>query len=216
MTPPGPPSPDAPSTRAPERAGTTIGSRLYNVAAPLVGKQHASELAAFAKLVDAAPAVQEELTRLFAPQPASQPNASPPGSRVLAAAAFAFVFAATLAGAWMVYSEFRSLREEQVLAERRSQERHGALQADVARAQGKADATETATKSLRSEVDELSRAQLEDARTVAILTKHVLARLDAIGESTGADKMDSWTPTPPELALVVVQQEVAARRPAGG
>jgi hypothetical protein len=43
---------------------------------------------------------------------------------------------------------------------------------------------------------------------VVTLTKHAVSRMDAIGKKTGADQLDSWTPTPASLRIVALRDEV--------
>ncbi len=212
---------DAPRARAPERE-PSLGSKVFAAARPVLGADRADDLATLARLFDATPELARVMTRVFGSDPSATqtdmrlhvanhpPNPEPrqprkatrPAVVVLAAVSFALVLGGTMGLFW----ELRDLRAQTLDADRRSLERTSTLEARVARAEGEASTGAAASAAEKRRVDALELESKDQRDTLAVLTEHMISRLDAIGEKTGADKLDVWTAVPDDLSLVVAQK----------
>lgn len=206
----------------PEPRDTSVGSRLFKVAKPLIGAEQAAVVKAFANLIDSTPELarlvslpSSEQTLANGKRPARdlQPRRAP--RPLLVAAVFAAVFGLVVAGALGLISEIRDLRQAQLDLDHRTQQRASDLTAQVSKIEGEHAARKTQLETLEADVARVNKLAVANAHTTEVLTKHVLGRLEALGEVTGATRSDKWTTTPAELRLVAVQAELGERPDAG-
>jgi len=210
---------DAPTGRAPEREVESPGSRLFRITAPLLGLAEADRLKQITNLIDQqGPAVAETVAQAwsrFGPSPSSQPSADlgPRGSTV-AVVVLASTLAATLIVIGVAVAIWASALRADVLEHSRDQDAAIATvrlesAEKAAKAVGRQDAQDKLAAAMQARLD-LHDQQLADANDlVTTLTKHAVSRMDAIGKKTGADQLDSWTPTPARLRIVALAAEEA-------
>jgi hypothetical protein len=134
-----------------------------------------------------------------------------PEGRMLVSRAAVVVVAVTLAGlvfagALSLYLEMRAIRDTSVASDSESRARDADIVERLARSEGMATAAEQAREEQQRRLKTLEEESRDQRHTIEVLTEHVVARLDAIGRRTGADKLAEWTDTPADLQLVVVQR----------
>jgi hypothetical protein len=218
---------DAPTGRAPEREPESPGSKLYKIAAPLLGQRDAEAVKQIANLIDSSsPVVAEALAQAWGRQ-TSRPSqtagtsmtAQQPGLRgstaavVVLASALAAILVALVVGSVVWASTLRS----DVLARSRDQDEAIATvrlesTEKAALATGRQDAQDKQQLAMQARLDQHDQQIADHNEIVATLTRHFIGRSDAIGKATGADRLDSWTPTPASLQIIALRADVDDER----
>jgi hypothetical protein len=206
------PEAEAPVARAPERE-ESIGSRLYRIAAPMVGHAEAERVKQFAALLDETPAVADAVGQLWERMQSQQPS-NRPSSGVRASTIAIVILATTLAAVLVVVGVAAVLwannLEDDVLSRSRHQDAEIATlrlesTKEAAKTTGRQDAQDKQAAAMQARLDAHDQQIDEQAKQFTTLTKHVISRMDAIGEKTGANRLDSWTETPASLRIVALQ-----------
>lgn len=211
--------PDVPTGRAPERDVESPGSRLYRITAPLLGRDEAARLKQITNLIDQqGPAVAETVAQAwsrFGPSSSQQPSAElgPRGSTV-AIVILASTLAATLIVLGVAVAIWASSLRSDVLERSRDQDAAIATvrlesAEKAAKAVGRQDAQDRQATAMQARLDLHDQQLAEANELVTTLTKHAVSRMDAIGKKTGADQLDTWTPTPARLRIVALAAEEA-------
>ncbi len=217
---------DAPVGRAPEREGESVGSRLYRVAAPLLGRADAERVRQIANLLDSsAPAVTETVAQAldrFALSPSASittmraPSTAPRGSTI-AITILAVTLGSFLIVAGVTAVTWASELRADVLERSRSQDAEIATirlesARETATAKGRQDAQDKQQEDMQKRLD-LHDKQIHDTNELVVtLTKHAVSRMDAIGKKTGADKLDAWTETPASLLIVTLRDRAESNQ----
>lgn len=190
--------------------------------APLLGQAEAARLKQITNLIDQqGPAVAETVAQAwsrFGPQ--ASPNSQPPSAELgprgstVAIVVLASTLAATLIVIGVAVAIWASSLRADVLERSRDQDEAIATvrlesAEKAAKAVGRQDAQDKLAATMQARLDLHDQQLAEANELVATLTKHAVSRMDAIGKKTGADQLDSWTPTPTRLRIVALAAEEA-------
>ena len=215
---------EAPTGRSPEREVESPGSRLYRIAAPLLGQRDAEVVKQIANMVDSAgPIVAETVAQVWSRQalPPVAVGSSGQGPGQPKSTALIAVLSTSLASLLIVCGVIAALWASDLRNDvlERSREQDAAIVAvqlestrEAAKAAGRQDAQDRLQAEMQLRLDVHDKQLSDTTELVVTLTKHMVSRTDAIGKKTGADQLDTWTDTPNSLKIVALRDDLAREK----